>query len=126
MIQLSLLHVLAGAFALFALTRVVLRARERRLTWGEMLLWAMVWAAMIVVIFVPEASTSLAGYLGIGRGIDLVMYAAIVLLFYLLFRLYVRMEQIEHEVTLTVREVALKGLPGEGMKQEKKARKEQA
>ena len=120
MIQISLLDVLAGAFALFALTRVVLRARERKLTWGEMLLWLGVWAVMIGVIFVPEASSSLAGYLGIGRGIDLVMYVAIVLLFYLLFRLYVRMEQLEHGITLLVREVAFKGLAPEKKESGKK------
>ena len=119
-IQISLLDVLAGAFALFALTRVVLRARERKLTWGEMLLWLAVWAVMIGVIFVPEASSSLAGYLGIGRGIDLVMYVAIVLLFYLLFRLYVRMEQLEHGITLLVREVAFKGLAPEKKENRKK------
>ena len=64
------LQILAGAFALFALTRVILRAKERKITWGEMLFWLMIWIMMIVLIILPEASTYLADVLGIGRGVD--------------------------------------------------------
>lgn len=110
------LQILAGAFALFALTRVILRAKERKMTWGEMFFWTVVWLMMIVLVILPEASTFFAEHLGIGRGVDLVLYVAIILLFYLLFRLYVKFEQLEQEVTVAVREIALSRLP----QQEKK------
>lgn len=107
------LQILAGAFALFALTRVLLRGKERRLTWGEMLFWTMVWLVMIVLIILPQASTYIAGILGIGRGVDLFLYVSIIILFYLSFRLYVKFEQLEHEITITVREIALSDLTKE-------------
>ena len=113
-----LLQILAGAFALFALTRVILRAKERKMTWAEMLFWAMVWVMMIVVVILPEASTYVAERLGIGRGVDLILYVAVILILYLLFRLYVKFEQLEQEVTIAVREIALSKLP-----QQKKKRK---
>lgn len=105
------LQILAGAFALFALTRVILRAKERKMAWGEMLFWIVVWLMMIVLVVLPEASTYFAGFLGIGRGVDLVLYVAVILIFYLLFRLYVKFEQLEQGVTVAVREIALSKLP---------------
>ena len=105
-----LLEILAGAFAIFALTRVLLRAKERKLTWGEMIFWASIWVMMAILILVPELSSLFAEFLGIGRGMDLVIYVAIIVIFYLLFRLYVKVEQLEREVTLTVREIALRDL----------------
>ncbi len=106
-----LLQIFAGAFAIFALSRVLLRAKEGKLTWGEMLFWVTLWATLIFFIFWPETSSQVAELFGIGRGVDLVLYGATVLMFYLLFRLYIKVEQIEHEVTKTVRELALKDLP---------------
>ena len=105
-----MLQIFAGLFALFALTRVVLRAKEKKLTWGEIIFWGAIWAVFIIILLVPEISTRLADWLGIGRGVDLMLYIAITVVFYMVFRLYVKFEQLEQEVTTAVREVALRDL----------------
>ena len=51
--------------------------------------------------------TPLSSILGIARGADLIVYVSVVLLFYLIFRLYVKMEKIEQDVTKVVRKIAI-------------------
>ncbi len=50
---------------------------------------------------------TLAHLLGIGRGADMVMYLGLILIFYLLFKVYVRLEQMDREITQIVRAVTL-------------------
>ncbi|MBI3559330.1 DUF2304 domain-containing protein, partial [Candidatus Gottesmanbacteria bacterium] len=59
------------------------------------------------VIF-PGQTTKIANFLGIGRGVDLILYASIATLFYLVFRIYILMEDLRHQITEVVRKIALK------------------
>ena len=65
------------------------------------------WGYSLPVVLVPSLSAWLARLFGIGRGADLVIYGSIVLLFYLVFRIYVQLENIEYKLTTLVREIAL-------------------
>ena len=55
----------------------------------------------------PGSTQFLADRIGIGRGVDLVIYIAIVTLFYLVFRLHMKVELINRQITKVVREKAL-------------------
>lgn len=104
----TLLQVVVVIFALFALSRAFLRFRDGKITKKELALWLVVWIAAIVVILLPWTTTFLANVLGITRGADFVVYLSIVVLFYLMFRIYVKLESVEQEITKVVREVAIK------------------
>ena len=52
--------------------------------------------------------TSFANILGVGRGVDAVIYLALILLFYMQFKNYVKMEKIEQDVSKVVKEIALR------------------
>lgn len=56
----------------------------------------------------PKISDIIAHKIGVGRGVDALVYVSIVGLFYGMFRLYVKMEFLEHELTSLVRSLALK------------------
>ncbi|OGZ32156.1 MAG: hypothetical protein A2V69_00065 [Candidatus Portnoybacteria bacterium RBG_13_40_8] len=103
----EIIQILIVVFALFALSRAVLRFKDNKLTINEMIFWALIWAGIILVSFLPGITILLSGLLGIGRGIDLVIYISIIVLFYLIFRLYVKIEGMEKEVTFVVRKLAL-------------------
>lgn len=103
-----LIQIILIIFLLFALSRVVLRFRGGQIRLTEFLFWGFLFSLAIVVVLLPNETTKLASLLGIGRGVDLVVYASIVTLFYLLFRAYVVMEDLRHEITELVRELALK------------------
>ncbi len=71
------------------------------------MLWSLLWIAGAVLVLWPGVSSRLAAAVGVGRGVDLVVYIAILAIFYLLFRIIVRIERIEHSITDIVRKDAL-------------------
>lgn len=71
-------------------------------------MWLSLWIVATGVILFPESTIWVARALGIGRGVDLVLYVSVILTLYLIFRLYVRMEQVERGMTQVVRAIALR------------------
>ncbi len=103
----SLIQILAILFVVFALWRVVSKFKRKELKVLEFLMWLIFWLAVGVAFITPEALTLLANLLGIGRGADLVLYVAVVVVFYLMFRIFVRLEKMEKDITKVVRKNAL-------------------
>lgn len=95
-------------FLLFALSRVVLRFKGGQIGSGEAFFWGIVFTSAVLSILFPTELSSLAKSLGIGRGVDLLVYISLVVLFYLVFRIYVLLENIRHDITEVVRKIALK------------------
>jgi hypothetical protein len=103
----EIIQIIIVLFALFALSRAFLRFKDNRLSKNEFLFWTAIWLAVIVISFIPNLTTQISNFLGIGRGIDLIVYISVIVMFYLIFRLYVKLESVEKEVTLLVRKFAL-------------------
>jgi hypothetical protein len=101
------IQILLSLFLLFAISRAFLRFKERTIGLGQFLFWCGLWLLAIFTIFNPDATNYWAQLLGIGRGADVVLYASVIALFYLVFRLHVFIEDIHSEITHLVREVAL-------------------
>jgi len=87
---------------------VILRYRQRKIGTVAFLLWLVLWTGAAAVIMFPMSTVILARILGIGRGADLVLYTSLIVTLYLLFRLHVRLEQVNREVTQIVRALALR------------------
>lgn len=103
-----LIQLLLSLFILFALLKIVGRFRAQELSRLALAFWVVFWLAVAVVVWQPGLSTQIANRLGVGRGADLIMYLSAAVLFYLIFRISVRMEKMEKNITKIVREIALK------------------
>lgn len=90
-------------FVLFAIATALFRGRKKR---GGVL-WTVFWLCVGVVVLVPGVTTRIAEFLGVGRGADLVLYGGMVLVFYILFRGFVRIEAMESTITKLVQHIAL-------------------
>lgn len=101
-------RLLLTLFLLFAVSRVVLRRREGTIGLGSFLFWSGLWLLASIGIIRPDFTTYIAKSLGIGRGADVVIYSSMVVLFYLLFRTHIMLENLRHEITQIVREMALR------------------
>jgi hypothetical protein len=97
-------------FALFAWSRVVNGLRRGTLALTPFLLWTVFWIGVVVVALRPETTAAVAHVFGVGRGADLAIYLALVLVFFLLFRLFAKIEDLERQLTRFVRAQALKDL----------------
>ena len=95
------------AFALFALLRVFAQYRAQKVSSGWFCTWTLLWVLVIVVVLVPDVTNFFAAAAGVGRGADLVVYVSLAVLFYSLFRLAVRQEQLHRELTELVRKIAV-------------------
>ncbi len=100
-------QIIALIFVTFAASRAILRAKDKKITFGELIFWLGIWSGLVFVVFFPDVTTRIAKLVGIGRGIDVIVYISISLLFYLIFRLYVKIEETESEITKLVREISL-------------------
>lgn len=103
----NIVQVLLIVFLGFALSRVVMQFWSHRIKNMEFAFWAALFVTSIVVVAFPNETTKFAKLLGIGRGVDLAVYASIVTLFYLVFRIYIYIEDLRHEMTELVRKIAL-------------------
>lgn len=71
------------------------------------ILWGIIWFFIIIFAFVPELSSHIAGFFGISRGLDFLVIVATLLMFYLIFKLYMRIDKLQQDMTKIVREIAL-------------------
>ena len=94
-------------FALFALSRVILRLKGKEITMSEFILWGLIWLAVIVIAFIPDLVSYVSMRLGIGRGVDLLTYVGLIILFYLVFKIFVLIEKMENDITKISRSIAL-------------------
>ncbi len=94
-------------FSLLAIGNVVSRYRSHDISFRAMLFWILFWLSADVAVADPKTATYLANIFGIGRGTDFVLYISIAALFFLFFRLQIKLEKINRDVTKVVREKAL-------------------
>ncbi len=98
-IQYLLLAILAGGVAVY-FVRLRSRVSDRLLATGLSLLAA-------AGILAPQSATWAAHTLGVGRGVDLVMYLSLFTLSYLWVLLYARERQTQQKMTRLVRALAI-------------------
>jgi small membrane protein len=99
---------LAGVlFSLFALSRVILRFREGRISWGMLLVWVFTWLSVIVFIIVPDNLSWLSKAIGIQRPLDLMLIGGLIMSFYLMFRVYVHVDEMRSDIVRLVRDRAI-------------------
>lgn len=91
---------------------VVLRFRSHEVTRASLMVWLTIWSAVAVVAIVPNSTAQIAKIVGVGRGVDVVMYASLIILFFLVFRCLVMLEKMRREITVLVREIALQSAKG--------------
>jgi len=106
--ELSALQIIAILFALFAWSRALLRLKDRKISGLEFGFWTVVWAGVIATMLLPKTAEFIALSLGVERPVDLAVFVSILLLFYLVFRLYVKLEQQGQEMTKIARSIAIR------------------
>lgn len=97
-------------FAVFAIIRTVRQFHRGVLTRMWLLFWILFWTSTGIVAALPQTTDVIAKFVGVGRGADVVIYVSLLALFYLVFRLYVKIEQVEGEITRLVRKLSLDDL----------------
>jgi small membrane protein len=95
----SLLQILILLFVLFAASRAVLRFHDRSISYGAFLFWSIIWGAVLFLSFNPSLADTFALKLGVAKGTDIAFFLSNIALFYLVFRLYIRLDDMDKKLT---------------------------
>ena len=95
------------AFAAFAIMRTRGQYAKRQVSKYWFMAWTMMWVVVVFVALMPQATDVLARIAGVERGADLVVYTAVVVLSYAVYRLMVRQQKLNEEVTELVRTIGI-------------------
>jgi hypothetical protein len=95
-------------FAIFAMSRALIRYRRGLTRMLHLEMWLLFWVCVVVVALRPEVTDLLARWLGVGRGVDTAIYLALLMIFFLLFRSFGKIEDLDRQLTKVVRANALR------------------
>ena len=98
------MQIIIFVFILVVLLKTIRRLQEKQITAPMFGLWLILWLGVAVITYQPEIINRLANWVGVGRGSDLVVYVALLAVFYLLFRIFVKIEAVEKRLSRLVRE----------------------
>ena len=87
---------------------VLLRGFRGHLGFRQALLWAAIWSLAAAVIAIPASASVFATWLGIGRGADLVFYAAVLAGLASSLYFYQRFRRLEFLCTELIRREAIR------------------
>lgn len=100
-------QIIIAIFAIFALYRVIAQFLKHRITRNELFFWIIFWILVLAVGTFPSIINYIANIVGIGRGVDVAIYLSILIIFYLLFKVFVRLDRIDKDLTKIVRKISL-------------------
>lgn len=105
--SLFLFQFLIVLFAVATIIEIVKLRQKGNLGTRGTFFWIFFWIGVSIVVMWPEGVQRLARSFGIGRGSDFVLYISVVTLFFLVFKLHIKIENMNRDVTKVVREKAL-------------------
>ena len=94
--------------AAVVLTATLAAAVAHAIDWRTAFAWSLLWIAAAVAIIRPSITSTIAHFLGIGRGADLVFYCAILGMLAGFFAVYIRLKRLEGDITRLVRAIAIR------------------
>ena len=103
-----LVQFLAAGLIILIIVKTLADFKKNKINRRGFLFWLTLWLVMLVMVIQPQVTGFLAGFLGVGRGIDVAVYFSILLIFFILFKIIADLEKIRHEITEIVRHFALK------------------
>ena len=99
--------VLALIIIAFFLAKLLWQQHKRQLSWTEFFFWLIFWLLSAVAILMLDDVDRLVARLGFsGSGIDVVLYVGFALLLYFVFRLRMKIEKMDHQLTTLVSLIA--------------------
>lgn len=100
-------QIIALIIILFFIFRLFRQRKKDSVSKNEMVMWLCFWIlAGLAIVFIKQID-SLVHNLGFsGAGINFLIYIAVIILFYFLFRLRLKVAKLENNLASVVREVA--------------------
>jgi hypothetical protein len=106
-INLNLYQVLFTILSILIILIVLKSYYDRKYSLHFSLLGLILAVIMFVISIYPNLTTKLANFLGFGRGLDFILILSTGLSYYLVFKLYKKVETLNQEISSLVTEIAI-------------------
>lgn len=101
-------QLIAVAVILYIILKIIQQWKRRQIGRNELLLWLMFWTAVLAAIIFIKKIDALVADLGFSAaGIDVLLYLSVAYLFYYIFKLRVKLEKTEKNITKIIRHIGL-------------------
>ena len=87
--------------------KLLIDLKKGKISLRRFFFWLFIWTGLSLITYFPQIVLFFSNLIGIERAKDLPIYFSIILLFYLLFKLGIKMEEIEQGITKIVKKIAL-------------------
>ena len=105
--NIMLQQAIALIIIVFFLVKLFRRKKKERISAGEFVFWLIFWIlAGLAVVFIRQIDKLVADLGFSGSGIEVLLYLGVVILFYAIFRLRLKMEKMEKNITILTREIS--------------------
>jgi len=98
---------------LFILPNIYSSYKKNNLTTFGALLWLFFWLVGLVVIWFPELIGLIGELMGVERSIDALIYLSVVYLLYVSLRQKIQLNEVNKEITMLSRKIAIKDVENE-------------
>ena len=103
-------QILLVAFAVYAIFKTWKQYSKKEASQYWAIAFTLLWLVVIAVALVPNLANMVANLVGIGRGADVIVYSAIVVLTFAVYRLMLKQQKLSAEMTALVRAVAIENV----------------
>jgi len=101
-------QILLTSLILVVIFRTLTAYKRNKLSLSFVILWLSFWLGVIILVFQQDLVSIVANSLGISRGVDLVIYVSLIVIFYTIYRILITLSEYQKMITKLVREVSLK------------------
>ncbi|HNW19767.1 MAG TPA: DUF2304 domain-containing protein [bacterium] len=100
-------RILALAVIAFFLAKLFWQQRQRKMAWTEFCFWLIFWlASAIAIIFLNQIDRLVANLGFSSSGIDVLLYSGLAVCLYFIFRLRLRLEKMDRQLTKITSSIA--------------------
>ena len=103
-----LIQIIISLSIVFFIVRLVVKFKAKSISLGGLFFWLVIWLVGLTIVLYPDLTVEFARLVGVGRGVDAVIYVAIIVIFYFIFYLILKIRKIEQQIAVLVRKIAIK------------------
>ncbi len=102
-----IIQIILVLFIIFVVLAIISKYKRKEITAKEFIFWLVFWALVLAAVVYPKNTDRIAQLVGVGRGADLLVYISILILFFIVFKIFVKLEKIDADITKIIRKIAL-------------------
>ncbi|MBI4058755.1 DUF2304 domain-containing protein [Candidatus Microgenomates bacterium] len=103
-------QIILTAIIVFIIHRTFATYRKGKLTKVFTFLWLLFWLVLLFFIYQQQLLSNIAHFFGVSRGVDLGLYLSVIIIFYLIFKLFSALEEVNQKLTQLIRKDAITNL----------------